>query len=118
MLKDPFLNKDPAQAKPAPPDTFIPMPWLSNEEEPRAIPTADQIPSSETTVRPEPKANAAIEVSTPKPEAKSEQPLPEQPPINSVNPTSQEPADKQQLVEQSWLRVQLQPEIKSGTNSI
>ena len=41
LLKDPFLNTDPDQVRRAPADLVTAMLWLSSDEEPRAIPTAD-----------------------------------------------------------------------------
>ena len=34
LLKDPFLNTDPDQDRPAPADVVTAMPWLSSDEEP------------------------------------------------------------------------------------
>ncbi|GIS14091.1 MAG: hypothetical protein CM15mP116_06740 [Synechococcus sp.] len=63
LLRDPFLSTDPDQARPAPADLVTAMPWLSSDEEPRAMPTADPspaptpipspVPSPEPTVTPE-----------------------------------------------------------------
>ena len=116
LLKDPFLSTNPDPAKPAPADVLTAMPWLASDEEPQAIPAP--------TITPE--ADAAVERSTPEPETKSEQPATEQPtpeqpttkqpPRDAVEPTPPEPAAKE-LLEQSWLRVQLQPEIKNHTDS-
>ena len=116
LLKDPFLTTDPDQAKPALADVVTTMPWLSSDEESKTSPTQgpDLVPIPEPTVTTE--ANAGVEISRPEPEKKSEQPLPEQPPRNSIVPIPQEPAAKD-LLETSWLRVQLQPEIKSPTDS-
>ena len=115
LLKDPFLGKVPDQARPAPADVVTAMPWLSSDEEPRAMPTPDPsppatpVPSPETTVSPE--ANADVEKQGPEPTA-------EEPPHDTVEPASQpqEPAAKD-LLENSWLRVQLQPDIKNPTDS-
>ena len=41
----------------------------------------------------------------------------EEPPLVAVDPTPLEPAAKD-LLENSWLRVQLQPDIKSPTDSV
>ena len=41
----------------------------------------------------------------------------EEPPLVADNPTPQEPAAKD-VLENSWLRVQLQPETKSPTDSV
>ncbi|QNI63045.1 hypothetical protein [Synechococcus sp. A15-44] len=119
LLKDPFLNTDSDQARPAATDVVTPMPWLSSDEEPRAMPTPnpsptaapvpDPVPSPEPTVNPE--ANADVEKQGPEPTA-------EEPPHDTVEPASQpqEPAAKD-LLENSWLRVQLQPDIKNPTDS-
>ena len=160
LLKDPFLGTDPAQAKPAPADVVTAMPWLSSDEEPRAMKTPDPsatatpVPSPETrdtpaadsdiqltnleinpttkessednvetitpspgpepTVTPEASSNIEIEMEMANQEpARSE----EEPPVVAVDPTPQEPAAKD-LLEGSWLRVQLQPEIKNPTDSV
>ena len=116
LLKDPFLTTDPDQAKPALADVVTAMPWLSSDEESKTSPTQapDLVPSQEPKVTTE--ANAVVEISRPEPETKSEQPFSEQPPRNSIVPTPKEPAAND-LLETSWLRVQLQPEIKSPTDS-
>jgi len=97
LLKDPFLSTEPDQARPATADLVTAMPWLSSDEEPRAMPTPDPsptpVPSPEPTLTPE--ASSDVE----------------------VDPTPQEPAAKD-LLENSWLRVQLQPETKSPTDSV
>ena len=120
LLKDPFLSTEPDQARPAPADVVTTMPWLSSDEEPRAMPTPDPsptatpvpnpVPSPETTVNPE--TNADVEKEGPKPTA-------EEPPHDTVEPASQpeEPAATK-LLEHSWLRVQLQPDIKNPTDSV
>ena len=41
----------------------------------------------------------------------------EEPPLDAVEPAPQEPAATK-LLENSWLRVQLQPDIKSPTDSV
>ena len=41
----------------------------------------------------------------------------EEPPLDAVEPEPQKPAAKT-LLERSWLRVQLQPDIKSPTDSV
>ena len=111
LLKDPFLTTDPDQAKPAQPHVVTAMPWLPSDEEPRptsaATPTPDPAPNPEPTV-------------TLEPEITTEQT--EQPPSDvveddvNVEPTPQEPAAKD-LLEKSWLRRQLQPALKSPTDS-
>ena len=120
LLKDPFLSTEPDQARPAPADLVTAMPWLSSDEEPRAMPTPDPsptatpvpdpVPSPEPTVNPE--ANAHVEKQEPEPTA-------EEPPLDTIEPAPQpqEPAGTK-LLEHSWLRVQLQPETKSPTDSV
>ena len=120
LLKDPFLSTEPDQARPAPADVVTAMPWLTGDEEPRAMPTPypsptatpvpDPVPSPETTVNPE--TNADVEKEGPKPTA-------EEPPHDTVEPAPQpqEPAATK-LLEHSWLRVQLQPDIKKPTDSV
>ncbi|AHF62500.1 hypothetical protein Syncc8109_0075 [Synechococcus sp. WH 8109] len=54
LLKDLFLNMDLDQASPAPADAITAMPWLSSDEEPRAMATPDPSPGSCA----EPTANA------------------------------------------------------------
>ena len=116
LLKDPFLSTEPDQARPATADLVTAMPWLSSDEEPRAMPIADPsptpVPSPEPTVTPEASSDVEVEVETANQEpARSE----EEPPV-AVDRTPQEPAAKD-LLENSWLRVQLQPDIKSPTHS-
>ena len=139
LLKDPFLSTHPDQANPAPADVVTAMPWLSSDEEPRPMPTADPsrtpspVRNPETTVTPA--ANSDIKVAdleiNPTTEESSEDnaetitpsPSPDPtltPEANSdvkVEPTNQEPAATK-LLEHSWLRVQLQPDIKSPTDSV
>ena len=55
LLKDPFLNTDPDQARPAPVDAITTIPCLSSDEEPRAMPTPD--PSPTPTSLPSPGAS-------------------------------------------------------------
>ena len=113
LLKDPFLSTHPDQAQPAPADVVTAMPWLSSDEEARATqnPTPNPTPvrSPEPTVSPE--ANPLAEVQKQEPE-----PTAEEPPLDAVKPAPQEPAATK-LLENSWLRVQLQPEIKNPTDS-
>ena len=134
LLKDPFLSEDPDQTKRAPVDVVTAMPWLSSDEEPRSIPTPVPSPKSEPAVTPEPESkpkeplNDGIEprdresnkpapASTPDPKVTLEpEPATGEPPRNSIEPAPQEP-DAIDLLEQSWLRVQLQPEIKSPNDS-
>ena len=101
LLKDPFLTTDPDQARPAQPHVVTAMPWLPSDEEPRPTPTAAPAPTPEPAVTLEP------EITT--------EPT-EQPPSEEIEPTTQEPAAKD-LLEKSWLRRQLQPAIKSPTDS-
>ena len=110
LLKDPFLSTNPDQARPAPADVFTAMPWLSGDEEPQAIPTPDPIPSPGSTVTPE--ANSVVEITSQEPA-----PTTEEPPLHAVELTPEEPAATK-LLENSWLRVQLQPDIKSPTDSV
>ena len=118
LLRDPFLSTEPDQARPAAADLVTAMPWLSSNEKPRAMPTPDSsptpspvpdpVPSPEPTLNPE--ANADVEKQEPEPTA-------EEPPLDAIDSTPQEPAAKD-LLENSWLRVQLQPETKSPTDSV
>ena len=122
LLKDPFLGTDPAQARPAPADVVTAMPWLSSEEEPRAMqspdpsptatPVPDPVPSPEPTLSLEANSDVEVEMANQE-QARSE----EEPPLDAVEPAAQEPAAKD-LLENSWLRVQLQPETKSPTDSV
>ncbi len=96
------------------------MPWLSSDEEPRAMTTPDPsptpaplkapVPSPETAVTPV--ANSDVEKQEPEPTAK-------EPSLDTIEPAPQpqEPAATK-LLEHSWLRVQLQPETKSPTDSM
>ena len=59
-----------------------------------------------------PEASSKVEMANQEP-ASSE----EEPPLVAVDPTPQEPAAKD-LLENSWLRVQLQPDITSPTDSV
>ncbi|QNI98944.1 hypothetical protein SynA1562_00077 [Synechococcus sp. A15-62] len=158
LLKDPFLSTDPGQARPAPADVVTAMPWLSSDEEPRPMPTADPSLTPSPVRNPEtmvtPAANSEIKVAdleinptteessednaetiTPSPSpdptltpevnsdveleiANQEQALSEEKPsLDAVEPANQEPAATK-LLENSWLRVQLQPDIKSPTDSV
>ena len=82
------------------------MQWLSSDEEPRAMPTPDTSPT--------PAANSYMEIATQRPTLSEEEP-----PLDAIKPApqTQEPAAKK-LLEHSLLRVQLQPEIKSPTDSM
>ena len=75
---------------------------------PTTPPVPDPVPSPEPTVNPE--ANADVEKQEPEPTA-------EEPPHDTIEPRPQpqEPAAKD-LLENSWLRVQLQPDIKNPTD--
>jgi hypothetical protein len=88
---------------------------LSSADEPRAMPTPDTTPTSAPFPSPEqtltPGANSDVEMANQEPE-----PTIEEPPLDAVEPTPQEPAATN-LLEKSWLRVQLQPPIKSPTDS-
>ena len=120
LLRDPFLNTDPDQARQAPADAITAMPWLSSDQEPLAMPTPDPsptplpapVPSPEPTLTPE--ANSDVAMANQEP-ARSE----EEPPLDTIEPAPQpqEPAATK-LLEHSWLRVQLQPETKSPTDSV
>ena len=104
LLKDPFLKTDPDQTRPAPADVVTAMPWLSSDEEPRTMQAPDPSPTPAPSPSPEPTitpaANSEMEIATQEPAFLEEEPL----------------ATK--LLENSWLRVQLQPEIQSPTNSL
>ena len=118
LLKNPFLSTEADQARPAPADLITAMPWLSSDEKPRAMPTPDPsptaVPSPEPTFTPEASSNVEVEVEMANQEpARSE----EEPPLDAVEPAPQEPAATK-LLEHSWLRVQLQPETKSPTDSV
>ena len=58
-----------------------------------------------------PEAHSDVEMANQEPERTTEEPHP-----NTIEPAPQEPAATK-LLENSWLRVQLQPEIKSPTES-
>ena len=119
LLKDPFLSTEADQARPATADLVTAMPWLSSDEEPRAVLTPDPsptpVPSPEPKVTPEASSDVEVEVEV---EMANQEPerSEEEPPV-AVDPTPQEPAAKD-LLENSWLRVQLQPDIKSPTDSM
>ena len=59
LLKDPFLKTDPDPAKPAPADVVTAMPWLTSDEEPRAMSSPDPSPT------PAPR-QAAVQVHSPR----------------------------------------------------
>ena len=110
LLKDPFLSTNPDQAKPALVDVVTAMPWLSGNEKPQATPAPAPSPEPKPAINPEPESKPrgplsdVIEPS----DRDATKPAPAPPP---------EPAAKD-LLENSWLRVQLQPEIKSPTDSV
>ena len=120
LLKDPFLTRasDSDQTKPRPPSVLTAMPWLASDEEPRSAPAPaptktpdpDPVPNPEPTVTPE--ADSDVEIAKQKPE-----PTTEEPPLTAVEPTPKEP-ETTHLLEHSWLRVQLRPEIKNPTGSV
>ena len=121
LLKDPFLSTNPDQARPAPADVVTAMPWLSSDADLEINPTTEEssednvetiTPSPKPTLTP--KANSDIEVEL---EMANQEPArgEEKPPV-AVDPTPQEPAAKD-LLENSWLRVQLQLDIKNPTDS-
>ena len=122
LLKDPFLSTHPDQARPVPAGVVTAMPWLSSEEEPRAMqspdpsptatPVPDPVPSPEPTLSPEANSDVEVEMANQE-QARSK----EEPPLDAVEPAPQEPAATK-LLEHSWLRVQLQPDIKSPTDSV
>ena len=97
LLKDPFLSTDPDQARPEPADVVTAMPWLSSEEEPRAMqspdpsptatPVPDPVPSPEPTLSPEANSDVEVEMANQE-QARSE----EEPPLDAVEPAPQEPA--------------------------
>ena len=71
-------------------------------------------PSPKPTLTPEASSDIEVEVEMANQEpALSE----EEPPLDAVEPAPQEPAATK-LLEHSWLRVQLQPDIKSPTDSV
>ena len=125
LLKDPFLSTDPDQSRPAPADLVTAMPWLSSDADLEINPTTEESsednvetitlsPTPEPTVTPE--ASADVEVEVEMEMANQEPAVSEEEPPVAVDPTPQEPAAKD-LLENSWLRVQLQPDIKNPTDS-
>ena len=94
LLKDPFLSTEPDQARPAPADVVTAMPWLSSNEEPRAMPTPDPaptatprqaaVPSPQPTLTPE--ANSQAEVQKQEPESTAEEP-----PLDTIEPAPPTP---------------------------
>ena len=116
LLKDPFLTTatDSDQARSGAADVVTAMPWLSSDEEPRPAPapTSAPVSSEEPTVIPETNSDGEVEIAKQQPE-----PTTEEPPLTAVEPTPQDPAATN-LLENSWLRVQLRPELKSPTDSM
>ena len=119
LLKDPFLSTEPDQARPAPIDVVTAMPWLSSDAEPRAIPTPDPSPTPAplqapvTSPKPTltPAANSDVNKQEP-------EPTKEEPPLDTIEPAPQpQKPSATKLLEHSWLRVQLQPDIKNPTDS-
>lgn len=122
LLKDPFLKTNPDQTRPAPADVVTAMPWLSSDEEPRTMPTPDPsptpaprqapVPNPQPTLTPEANSQAEVQKKEPEPTA-------EEQPHDTIEPAPQpqEPAATK-LLEHSWLRVQLQPDMESPTDSI
>ncbi len=90
LLKDPFLNRDPDQGKPAPVDAVTAMPWLTGD--------------------PKPQPKSALELSC-KPT-----PVPKQEPKVTPKATA-EVHNAKNLLENSRLRIQLQPEITGHIDS-
>ena len=116
LLKDPFLSTDNDQAKPAPADLVTAMPWLSGDDEPRAMPTPDTTPNPAPFPSPDPtltsEASSDIEMASLEPERTIKEPL-----LDAVELTPQKPAAAN-ILEKSCLRVQLQPETKSPNDSV
>ena len=118
LLRDPFLSTEPDQARSAPADLITAMPWLSSDEEPRTMPTLDPsptpapVPSPQPTLTPEANSQAEVQKQEPEPTAEEQH-------HDTIEPAPQpqEPAATK-LLEHSWLRVQLQPDIKSPTDSV
>ena len=90
LLKDPFLTRDPDQAKPAPIDAVTAMPWLTGD--------------------PKPQPKSALELPC-KPT-----PVPNQEPKVTPEATARVHNAKS-LLENSRLRIQLQPEITGPIDS-
>ncbi len=105
LLKDPFLSTHPDQARPAPAGVVTAMPWLSSDEEPRAMPTPDAhtsptpgpVPSPKPTLTPE--ADSDVEMANQEPAVNEKEPNP-----NTIEPAPQEHAATK-LLGNSWLRV-------------
>ena len=81
---------------------------------PTATPVPDPVPSPEPTVSLEANSDVEVEVEM----ANQEKALSEEEPtLDAIEPAPQEAAATT-LLETSWLRVQLQPDIKSPTDSM
>ena len=102
LLKDPFLTTDSNQTKPERPNQATAMPWLPNDEERWPMPIPSPTPQQAVT----PEADATEEMS-----------IPEQPSSDAVDPIPQETV-AQELLENSWLRVQLKPEPARPSDSV
>ena len=90
LLKDPFLNKNPNQDKPAPIDTVTAMPWLACDPKPQPRKAEDR-PSTPT-------------------------PVPIQEP-SVISEATAEEHNAKDLLKTSWIRIQLQPEITGPIDS-
>ena len=103
------------------------MPWLSSDADLEINPTTEESsednveiitlsPTPEPTITPEASSDVEVEVKMEMEMANQEPACSEEEPPVAVDPTPQEPAAKD-LLENSWLRVQLQPDIKNPTDS-
>ncbi|QNJ01727.1 tol-pal system YbgF family protein [Synechococcus sp. PROS-U-1] len=90
LLKDPFLNKNPNQDKPTPIDAVTAMPWLACDPKPQSTKAQDR-PSTPT-------------------------PVPIQEP-SVISEATAEEHNAKDLLENSWIRIQLQPEITGPIDS-
>ena len=126
LLKDPFLTTDCDQTKPKRPNQVTAMPWLPSDEEPRPIPIPTPEPTvilePEITTEPMEQSPSDVVESTPQepvirlePDITTEPT--EQPSSDAVDPIPQETAVKD-LLERSWLRVQLKTGPESPTDSV
>ena len=122
LLKDPFLSTDPDQGNPAPAEVVTAMPWLSSDEEPRAYsgsrsnsPTGDsgrsqsQAQSQQLTLEANSEPVEVEMANRNKHAAKKSHPR---------RRRARTPGACADAFEHSWLRVQLQPDIKSPTDSV
>ena len=115
LLKDPFLPTDPDQAKPAQADVVTAMPWLASAgdaSKPRRNEEKENLPTPAPSAALTP---APVPVPSPEPEPEP-QSTTEQPPSEQREPTPQTPSG-QDLLKQSWIRRQLEPEIENPTDS-